>query len=495
VRRPAASGVALFVLAAALGSVAILDEVGPHDEGLVLSAAWRVAEGQLPWRDFWWNYGPGEPVLLGAVWAVLGPSLLWWRILRVLAGAGVAVLAWRLAGRWGGSPRWAAGAGVAAAAAMAWPLTPNPNAYALLAGLGALLAARERPAAAGGLAALAGWLRPELGAACALGAAWEAWAARGGAGGRHAAPRGAAASGSAPLRVLAVAAGATLLLWAPFVLAAPDRFATDVRGFLAVQDLQRLPFPLTLSADPNKLLEGTFPALLLAGGAAWLAARRGPWPLLPVALAGLLYLLGRADEFHLVPLAVVVAIGAAVAGARAAGSRPWRLALGAAVAVIALHGVERQAVRALNPPALAPVPGGVGDGVRTTAADAAALRTLVPAVRRLGPGPVFVAPPRFDAVRFGAPLVNVVLRRPNPTRYDVMQPGVVTTDAVQREIVADLRRTRPTIVRWLAPAAAEREPNGSGRSSGVTLLDDWIAARYEPWLRAGPYLVLRPRGA
>jgi hypothetical protein len=93
----------VFVLAAALGCVALLDEVGPHDEGLVLSAAWRVADGQLPWRDFWWNYGPGQPVLLGAVWAILGPSLLWWRILRVLAGAGVAVVAWRLARR--ASPR------------------------------------------------------------------------------------------------------------------------------------------------------------------------------------------------------------------------------------------------------------------------------------------------------------------------------------------------------------------------------------------------------
>ena len=41
--------------------------------------------------------------------------------------------------------------------------------------------------------------------------------------------------------------------------------------------------------------------------------------------------------------------------------------------------------------------------------------------------PVFVANPRHDLVRVGNPLVYVLLDRPNPTRYDVMQPGVVTT--------------------------------------------------------------------
>ncbi|CAA9487356.1 MAG: hypothetical protein AVDCRST_MAG13-1540, partial [uncultured Solirubrobacteraceae bacterium] len=143
---------------------------------------------------------------------------------------------------------------------------------------------------------------------------------------------------------------------------------------------------------------------------------------------------------------------------------------------------------------LAPVPGGVGDGVRTTAADAAALRRLVPAVRETG-RPVFVAPPRFDRVSVGHPLLQVILRRPNPTRHDVMQPGVVTTAQVQRELIGDLAATRPSplIVRWLAPAARRAEPNGSARSSGVALLDDWIAARYVPWLRTGDYLVLRPR--
>ena len=80
--------------------------------------------------------------------------------------------------------------------------------------------------------------------------------------------------------------------------------------------------------------------------------------------------------------------------------------------------------------------------------------------------PVFVANPRHDLLRVGNPLAYVLLERPNPTRYDVMQPGVVTSAGVQREIVADLRRSRPElVVRWLSPVASEAEPNGAGRSS------------------------------
>ena len=53
---------------------------------------------------------------------------------------------------------------------------------------------------------------------------------------------------------------------------------------------------------------------------------------------------------------------------------------------------------------------------------------------------MLVAPPRYDRVRVGDSMLNVLLDRPNPTRYDVVQPGVVTTAKVQREMARDLRR-------------------------------------------------------
>src|SRR5262249_25163257 len=147
----------------------------------------------------------------------------------------------------------------------------------------------------------------------------------------------------------------------------------------------------------------------------------------------------------------------------------------------------------LHPPSLAAVPGPAGDGVKTETADARALTSLYRSIQRLTrPGePIFVAHPRHDRVTAGDPLLYVILARPNPTRYDVMQPGLVTTASVQREIVDSLRRSRTRVViRWLDPRAEAIEPNGSARSSGVHILDRYLAGSYRPYARYRVYQVL-----
>jgi hypothetical protein len=61
-------------------------------------------------------------------------------------------------------------------------------------------------------------------------------------------------------------------------------------------------------------------------------------------------------------------------------------------------------------------------------------------------------------------------------------------------MITDLERTRPAVlVRWVSPLAQAEEPNGSSRSSGVTLLDDYLARHYERVGRFGDY-VLERRG-
>jgi hypothetical protein len=215
----------------------------------------------------------------------------------------------------------------------------------------------------------------------------------------------------------------------------------------------------------------------------------------PLAIVGLGYLLGRTDEFHLVPLAAVLPVMLAWAAA----STRWaamRVALLVAVGLIAVHGVERRAGQLLHQPALAAVPGPAGDGVQTSPSDARSLAELEREVARLTrPGePIFVANPRFDLVHAGNPLLYVILGHPNPTHYDVMQPGVVTTAAVQRQIISSLRRSGTRLViRWLDPRASLAEPNGAGRSSGVHILDRYLRATYAPVARFGYYQVLQKR--
>ena len=482
--------VVLFVLAALLSGVTLLRGIQPHDEGLMLAAAQRIAHGQWPYRDFWWNYGPGQPLLLAGFVKLLGPSLLWWRLLRVAVDATVALLVWALVRREAGDGPWALGAWLAAAGAMAWPTGPGPNPVALGFALGALLALPRRPGLAGALCGGAILWRPEIGLPALLAALMVA------------------ESGEARRRVAAIGLGLGVLLWLPFAIAGRGDVIHDTLGFLGDQSRQRLPFPWQYHGgfDPNKLLEFYLPLVLVIGClllVVWAWLRRPPaagLALAPLILAGVLYLLGRTDEFHLIPLSVVLA--AALAGAAAAEGRhgraggPLQVALGGVLVLIALHGLERRVGQVRHPGPLARIHVGIADGVRTDPANARAIERTVAFVRaRVAAGqPIYVANPRHDLVRVGDPLLYVLADRRNPTRYDVMQPGVVTTAKVQREIVGDLTRTRPhVIIRWLAATASAPEPNAAGRSSGVRILDRWIAANYAQAARFGDYGLLVPR--
>src|SRR3954470_1690167 len=275
----------LLALGAALAAFTILRGVEPHDEGLMLAAGDRIADGQWPYRDFWTNYLPGQALVLGGLSKVFGPSLLAWRIVRVLVAAVGALLAERLVHQEAG-PRWALAAWLAAAAAFAWPLNAGPTAPALALALAALLA---RGRDGGILAGVAFIFRPEIGVAAAIGVAIRGDARR-------------------ALTAFAVVAAALL---APFILVAPGDFADQVIGFPGIQHLQRTPFPFSApSHDPNKVLEAFFPLILVvaaAGWAVWAALRRpsrDALALVPLALAGLAYLLSRTDEFHQLALAV-----------------------------------------------------------------------------------------------------------------------------------------------------------------------------------------------
>jgi hypothetical protein len=475
----------LFALGLLLSGVSIRWGINPHDEGLMLQAGERIADGQLPYRDFYANYGPGQYFLVGGLDWLFGPSLMTWRIVRVLLDAGVAVLAYLLVRRDAPEPL-ALGAWLAVAAAMAFPSIPHPNPAALALGFAALLLAARRPALAGALTGLAVVFRLDLGLAALAGVALTAG------------PRAAA-------RSLAACAGVAIVLMAPVVIAAPGDFWDQTIGFaLDEQGLQRLPLPGAWEGgfEPNKILEHYYPYVLLAGCALWLAValrRRLParlWAPAPLAAAGVLYLLARADVYHLVPLAAVLPVLLATAAAREP-RRAWAAALVVVLGLVAVQGLDLKRIQVLDPPPLATIDVDVADGVKAPPAEAQALEQLSRYVRsRVPPGaPVFVANPRFDLVNVGNPLVYVLVGRPNPTRYDVMQPGVVTTAPVQREIVADLQRSQPRLViRWLSPVADQRFDNGAGRSSGVHLLDRYLAHTYAPSRRFGDYQVLVRRG-
>ena len=521
--RPLLDGALLFG-GALIAGFAALRGINPHDEGLMLAAADRIARGELPWRDFWWNYGPAEPYALAGLQELFGRSLLVWRVAHVALAAVAGLMAHILVRREAPLP-YALTAWACVVAALSFPLIPNPLTPAITLALATLLIAPRRPVAAGALAGLAVAFRLDVGLAAVASGVLAATQGRSAArtprrtapqrkGGREAGkPRADLRAGA---RTLAAAVAVAALAVGPVAIAAGmDRWADQTIGFaLWEQSLQRLPLPLDGdgTGDLNKSFEHLFPTLSLLAFALVLAVTavrwaRRRWRLqglalsaLPLSAAGALYVLARADDFHVSLLQATLPLVAAPLLARERGRNPRSLvaigALGLALLLPLLYSIDRKAQQALRPPPLAPIDVDVADGVRTEPRDARALGRLVPFVRaRVAPGrPVFIANPRHDLVRVGDPLLSVLIGRRNPTRYLVMQPGVLTRRDVQREIVGDLRRSRTsTVVRWRSPVADEREPNGAGRSSGVRVLDRFLRRSYRPLRRFGDYDVLTLR--
>src|SRR5215212_6953209 len=241
----------LFLGAVLISGVTILQGIQPNDEGLMLQAAARIAAGQIPYRDFWWFYPPGQPCLLALLSQLFGPSLLAWRVVRVLCDAAVATLAYALARRGGAARPLAIGAWLAGALAMAYPSGPHPFPPTLAMCMGALLLMERRPVLAGGLAGLAALWRIEFAAYLGVGVLLA-----------HAVrpvPRREQAEAAALFAGTALAVA--LVLYAPVVIAAGlgDTFDLVIR--YPVQDFARyqsLPFPVNYDGVLNTSSIGGF---------------------------------------------------------------------------------------------------------------------------------------------------------------------------------------------------------------------------------------------
>lgn len=495
--------VALLAAGALISGFTILRGIDPFDEGLMLQAARRTADGQWVYRDFLWSYGPGNILLLAGSFKLFGTSLLWWRIVRVAVDALVALVVFVVLRRELG-PRWALFGWLAAACAMAQPTSANPFPIALLLGLlavavaagalGSRLEPRVAAGAAGVLTALTAFWRPDFGGYAAVGVAvalavrlsWRlvpVWAA--------------------------VTAGVAVLVYLPYAIAAGpgELFDSIVSRSLRDGSYWRLPFPIDYSGplgsarDLKHVLAFYVPLLLVVGlGVAVVAAlarARSVPPLLAGLLAFglgcLLYLISRTDEFHATPLLVVLAVALPLVAAARRSPRWAGIAAAAVLGLLTLYGVSNRAAALVSPPAYTDLHVPVGDGVQAAPVDAAALPEVVRLVQSRVPRghPIYVAPLRSDLVRINDPLLYVLAERPNVTHGDF---GLLTSLDAQRRIVDALTAARPgAVVRWRDPVSVQREPNRRGTPTGVHYLDQWLAANYRLLKHAGYYDVLIPR--
>jgi hypothetical protein len=501
----------LFVAAAAISAFTIRRGIDPFDEGLTLQAARRVAEGHVPYSDFQWAYGPAHPYLLAAAFKVFGTSLMWWRIVRVVVDAAVALVVFELVRREAPMPvalvSW-----LTAAAAIAQPTGANPFAPALLFALLAVLVAsgppdRRRWIAAGALCALAAAWRLDFGAYALLGALATATLAATGVDARRLAVNAGA-------HVAGAFAALTALVYLPFVIAdgPADAWRDLVGRSLSQGRYWRLPFPVdydgrlrpwgpgSFAHDAKDVLDFYVPLILLAGLAlvalVLVVRRTRPRPavggLAVLSLVFVAYLLSRTDEFHSQPLIVTLAALLPILAMQV--PRGFAVAMAVVAALLLAYGAANRLSALFKPPAMSPIHLDVADGVEAPPSEARSIEQMVAAVRRRVPAgqPIYAVTRRSDLVRINDPLIYVLTERDNPTRQDfALQTGA----PAQREIVPALERARPkVIVRWTSPESVKREPNARGRPTGIQILDRWLAAHYRLAERHGYYDVLVPSG-
>jgi hypothetical protein len=477
----------LFLGAALISAFTIRQGIDPFDEGIALSAARRVANGEVPYADFTWAYGPAWPYLLAGLSKVFGgASLLQWRVLRVIADASVALVVYALLRRRFETPQWVALLGwLAAACAMAQPRSANPFPYALLFALLAVASRRRLPLAA---------LFIGLSAAFRVDFALYGTAAITAAVLAERQWRGAA-------RFVGLALAASLIPYVPFLIdIGPAKLYDALIGTsLHDRDYWTLSFPLSyggsVSLRPHALkdvLDFYQPLLLVIGLGIAVFMRKAGLALLVFGLGALSYLLSRTDEFHTQPLFVALAV---LLPALALRRQPRIVAI-AAVVVFALmlaEGVGNRLSALFRPPAMSEVQVAAADGVEAPPPEARALERVVADVDGLVPPgqPIYVAPRRSDLVTYSNSIVYVLADRDNAAGRDF---GLVTSAQEQQAIVARLRARRPrVVVRWTDPLSSKAEPNLRGRPSGSHALDDYLASDYRLRERLYHYDVLVPR--
>lgn len=474
---------------ALLGATALFLPIGApislFDGGLASSGGTFMLNGALPYRDFWWLYGPLAPPVAGAFGSVFGPSVLLVRLLglamhAVQAGAGFALLRPRL-------PAWVAAAlaigGTNLAAAIggleftAWALA------LALALTGLALRQADRTTLAGIFIGLAFLARFDVG-----GYALIAAVATG--------PRRGLMAG-----FVAVSAPVALLMLATTPLAS---LVEQVLWFPLVGQrvFRSVPLP-EVSGGVGSLLVFALlviiPKIALVIAAAQLVRTRFQDRLL-VALTIFatlcqLQTLSRADYFHQAQAALPALL---TFGVSWAGS--FRVDPNGPSAGLRVLRATRFAVASLVV-ALTVVLGASGLGRSEPGIMALEDRQLIAAIRTVANStgadePIFVGLGGHRHTLLNDMVVYYLADRRAGVRVAMFNPGVTNTDGVQAEMARDLERSGTAVVvtddRWTDLA----ERSNESRKPGSVILDEYLASTFSPACRYGPLTILaRPARA
>ncbi len=489
------------------------NELGNYDEGLLVTNAFSIGRGLVPHRDFYSNYPPGSSLLVWAGGLLSGGHTIHtMRVMALVLRIAGAVLAAILVGRLTrGRARVAT---FAAILLLQTRLELSLYAYVTaltvaLAGVVALpsdLSKRGRFAASGVFFGLVTWFRHDLFVYAAVVAAALALAARL-AGRPLIAPVPREGRRAFAVGLLA----AIVPFWGVlFLLAGPSRVFHDLLIDQAKYTMpaRRLPMPSFAGEHAVGLFRWTIPTWLTDNVTLGLAALA-----LGVACGAVQFALPRwrtGSREHHRQLVAALLLSLAVATAPQALQRTDFAHVGYGIPPVlacifgALGAVPMLSEALLfvafipfvtNPPAVS-TPDELPARLVTQPDEnyiPGDRRTLAAAIDRItGPNDkIFVGCTSHSRLIINWMAVYFESRRLGATRIQQFDPGLVTRDEVQQQMISELEAHHPAAV-VLASGCLWDEPNES-RKPGSDRLDHYIAAHYQPVEQISRFQILRPR--
>jgi hypothetical protein len=512
----ASIAVALLTAGALISlSIGIRRLPGVFDEGYALYGAERVLDGEVPYRDFWLVYAPAQLYVLAAIFKLFGVSMMAARIYDVLVRLAIVVLMYQVAANlttrlpaivcalvgalWLGSIAFYSYAmypALAFALLSVWFLLRHveepKTKWSFCCGLCVAATTLFRhdlglygAISTGVVLAASSWFESVPKKPALTRAMWRAlWPFACGLG--------------APVAIVLVG----------LCLAVPVRdlwFDLIVFPATVLNRYRALPYPAFPAAGMTKMelrlsVLFYFPVALFACSIVFLLIRRRSWGTMALTLLGILYFrqgLNRVGNIHLLPTTLIATILTTVLLVEI--WRAWRRSASVLViaAVLALTGDSYiiAPARELWAFALDPVTAQRwyslprGQGIERIGDEEAAILYVRD---HTAPGEkIFVPNSRQDQLFVNDILFYFLAERPCGTRYHDLTPGVATSQPVQEAIVSDLQRNDVQTIVVCSKWESVREPNESGKSSGVTVLDSYLTTHYKPVARFGNYVVAR----
>lgn len=500
---------AVFLLAVLVLWLAQRRRLGLYDEGIMLTGGWLVGQGRVPYRDFYYMYGPAPLYLIALTFKAFGTSVLTVRALDCAIKALLVLLLRRLsviaAGRRAEWPVTVVAlvwmAGIASYNYPVW-LSASMAASAIL----LLLRGTRRSELAGGaIAGLSLMARYDLGlgSVAALGCVL-AW--------KKASEAGSFSLRAAVRDVLPFAAGVALVA-VPMIIGV---FAMGMTGEV-IEDLvvlqlryyssyRRLDWP---GAEVNEDLIFYFPVLVavlaLSSGAVFAKERdttqpgadRAIWAVRFLCLLVLAFFMKgivRKSAIH-VSTALMMALPLAAATARRVlgnwrgAKMPVKALFGLSVLVLAVPSAVVGVDAVMKSSALPALPGEAMMEGLLVPADLRGAVALVDA-RTRPDEPIFIGTTHSDRAFVNDLSAYFLARRVPATRWHTYDAGLHASAPVQSAIIGDLERTGTRIALVSRAYEQVREPNLSAVSSGVTLLDRYLAEQFRVIGVFGVYSVL-----